>query len=760
MSGAVVMRPKRYMFIPPQMVKASEDYYEKIAKEESEDGISTGQRCFTRLALQRTHEPLTLEETPEHPIGTRPGAFYIPFMPRPSPREVHNASTKELLLRSDFMTSCTDGDAHGCFEGMARADDFFQKIFSIVPIKEPSRSNSMIACVHDPLVVNGSCWDIGDKRVHCGDFDPAMFSSSFARNPDTVVHEIGHAVTYYSSNFDYKYQSGAIDESLADIFAIMEKHYRTKKRAGDPDISWNIGEGLMARAREGNSLRSLSNPGFGFRGHPALGDDVQVGLMSEYHGDEDPADESHDFGGVHKYSGIANHAFYLAATQDGRHSWERMGKIWYHALTHSQHDIDFAGFAGKTIEAARELRFGDAITQIVAKSWTDVGVYWTGEKMDEKTKEKPKETPTSLVDRFRWDLPIPVAPGAGSSIVGDTLPGSDFRDSPKEVWNAITGEKLCWNEHLVSSDVEANQCYQIMIRVDRFFQEVFHITPINDPQSENLMKVYIHDPRFFDNSGWISVGKTVHCGDFDPSLFSSSFPANADIIFREFSHAVIYYLSNLDYRGQSGAICESLSDVFTIMAKHYRTKTNARAPDASWTIGEGLIAHAREGNSLRSMSHPGSAFRGHPLIGDDDQVGHMSDYHEEPMSYDFGGVHKYSGIANRAFYLAATQEGGFSWGKMGRIWYHSLTHSQYNIDFAGFAGKTVETAKELFGKAIAQIVANSWEQVGVRIDIAPPPSATSAPSTLGTPPRASEEGQPPSKRQEMQPGFGSGRGAF
>ena len=53
------------------------------------------------------------------------------------------------------------------------------------------------------------------------------------------------------------------------------------------------------------------------------------------------------------------------------------------------------------------------------------------------------------------------------------------------------------------------------------------------------------------------------------------------------------------------------------------------------------------------MIEPGTAFDD-PLLGKDPQPGHMDDFLR--TSYDNGGVHINSGIANNAFYLAI--EGG------------------------------------------------------------------------------------------------------
>lgn len=37
------------------------------------------------------------------------------------------------------------------------------------------------------------------------------------------------------------------------------------------------------------------------------------------------------------------------------------------------------------------------------------------------------------------------------------------------------------------------------------------------------------------------------------------------------------------------------------------------------------------------------------------------------MFEDMGGVHVYSGIPNKAFYLVATKMGGYTWEKAGQI---------------------------------------------------------------------------------------------
>lgn len=51
--------------------------------------------------------------------------------------------------------------------------------------------------------------------------------------------------------------------------------------------------------------------------------------------------------------------------------------------------------------------------------------------------------------------------------------------------------------------------------------------------------------------------------------------------------------------------------------------------------------------------------------GKDPQAGNMAQY--EQTFEDYGGVHMFSGIPNRAFYLAAVAFGSYAWEKAGQI---------------------------------------------------------------------------------------------
>src|SRR5207249_907924 len=162
---------------------------------------------------------------------------------------------------------------------------------------------------------------------------------------------------------------------------------------------------------------------------------------------------------------------------------------------------------------------------------------------------------------------------------------------------------------------------------------------------------------------------------------------------------------------QSGALNESISDVFGSLVKQYAV--GQTADQADWLIGSGLIANA-PGMALRSMKAPGTAYD-HPLLGKDNQPADMAHY-VNTMT-DNGGVHTNSGIPNHAFYLAAVKIGGKAWEKAGHIWYEALRDPRLmpTAGFRTFARTTLRAAQRLgfdVGSAEYGAVKEAWAEVG------------------------------------------------
>ena len=180
------------------------------------------------------------------------------------------------------------------------------------------------------------------------------------------------------------------------------------------------------------------------------------------------------------------------------------------------------------------------------------------------------------------------------------------------------------------------------------------------------------------------------------------------------THGVTQYEAKLVYRNQSGALNESFSDVFGSLVKQ-RT-LNQTATEADWLIGAGLFTPNVDGQGLRSMKAPGTAYND-PVLGRDPQPAHLNDFVN--TTSDNRGVHINSGIPNHAFYVAATEIGGNAWEKAGQIWYIALRDKlQAESNFQVAANLTFQTAGELFGVGSSeqQAVRGGWGVVGINVE--------------------------------------------
>ena len=116
--------------------------------------------------------------------------------------------------------------------------------------------------------------------------------AGYALADDVVGHELTHGVTQYTSGLFYYYQSGAINESLSDLWG--EFVDLSNGRGNDAaNVRWLIGEDIAGLG----AIRSLIDPPA--YGHP---DRMRSPLYSL---------SSFDSGGVHSNSGVNNKAAYL-----------------------------------------------------------------------------------------------------------------------------------------------------------------------------------------------------------------------------------------------------------------------------------------------------------------------------------------------------------------------------------------------------------------------------------------------------------------
>ncbi|NVJ21669.1 MULTISPECIES: M4 family metallopeptidase [Myxococcus] len=257
-------------------------------------------------------------------------------------------------------------------------------------------------------------------------------------------------------------------------------------------------------------------------------------------------------------------------------------------------------------------------------------------------------------------------------------------------------------------DLAADEAFDGLGATYDFFWEVLGRNSIDGDGMP--LQAYVHYGRGYDNAFW--DGRRMVFGDGDGELFNR-FTIALDVIAHELSHGVTEDEGPLWYFQQAGALNESMSDVFGSLVK--QRLLGHTADQADWLIGAGLLADGVEGQALRSMKEPGTAFDD-DVLGKDPQPGHMRDY--VTTWEDNGGVHINSGIPNRAFYGAATRLGGNAWERAGRIWYEAVRDPRITPDthFSDFARITVMSATRLYGTGEeVAAVKEAWEEVGIRV---------------------------------------------
>lgn len=172
---------------------------------------------------------------------------------------------------------------------------------------------------------------------------------------DVAGHELSHGVIQETANLAYQYESGAINESYADIFGAMIDRE-----------NWKIGEDIVLDSvYPSGALRNMQNPHNG-------GSSLNDRGYQPRHMDEQYVGEQ-DNGGVHINSGIPNYAYYLFANEVSKDTAE---KVFYRTLTHYlTRSSGFATLRLSVQQAADDL-YGDNehITDAIGMAFDSVGI--------------------------------------------------------------------------------------------------------------------------------------------------------------------------------------------------------------------------------------------------------------------------------------------------------------------------------------------------------------------------------------------------
>jgi Zn-dependent metalloprotease len=297
-----------------------------------------------------------------HPAATLP--------PPQEKRSIYDADhTQDLpgnLARSEGQAAVSDNAVNQAYDGLGDTFNFYLNVYDRNSIDNAGMP--LVASVHFSKKYDNAFWN-GQQMVF-GDGDGIIFTG-FTGATDVIGHELTHGVTGSEANLTYQGQSGALNESISDVFGVMVKQYKLGQTSSQAD--WLIGAGILAKGIKGVALRSMKAPGTAYD-DPKLGKDPQPADMAHY------VRTAEDNGGVHINSGIPNHAFYLMATAIGGHSWEKAGQIWYDTLTdhNLKANASFATFANTTIQHAGARHGANSAEQKALRdAWSKVGVIKT-----------------------------------------------------------------------------------------------------------------------------------------------------------------------------------------------------------------------------------------------------------------------------------------------------------------------------------------------------------------------------------------------
>ena len=271
------------------------------------------------------------------------------------------ASLPGYLVRKEGQTPTSDPTVNEVYDGANAVFGLFAKNYSRNSID--GKGLDLIQTVHHRRNYNNAFWN--GKQMVYGDGDGNIFRK--LTELTVIGHEFSHGVVQYSGGLIYRDQSGALNESFADVFGSLVKQYLLNQDV--QNASWLIGEDIFAKGINGDALRSMKAPGLAYD-DSILGKDPQPFHMDHY------VITSSDNGGVHINSGIPNHAFYLLAQYLGGHAWTKAGQIWYDTMQDINNPTaTFQEWAEKTVEMAiRRYKSGSIEVTMTRRAWKLVGI--------------------------------------------------------------------------------------------------------------------------------------------------------------------------------------------------------------------------------------------------------------------------------------------------------------------------------------------------------------------------------------------------
>ena len=265
------------------------------------------------------------------------GFYAIEFWLTGLYRETYDAdwgtSLPGKLVRKEGQGPVDDRDTNRAHDYAGLVYDYYETTHD--RLSYDGLGGMLRSTVHYGIDYNNAFWN-GEQMTY-GDGMVAL---------DVVAHELTHGVIETTANLKYEFQSGAMNESFADIFGVMV----------DRD-DWLMGEDLAPDVLGGReAIRDMADPER--FGHPSHTDDWVT--------------TCNDNRGVHTNSGIFNKAYYNIATSLDKGRAER---IFYRALvTYLHASSSLRDGRAAAIQAAVDLYGDGQEKQAVEEGFDAVGI--------------------------------------------------------------------------------------------------------------------------------------------------------------------------------------------------------------------------------------------------------------------------------------------------------------------------------------------------------------------------------------------------
>lgn len=210
------------------------------------------------------------------------------------------------------------------------------------------------------LSPSNACYDPNLKKFYLGDGDGTEFGS-FASDPETLGHEFTHAVIDSESQLEYCYQSGAINEGLADFFGEAVEAY-----ANNGQADWKKMALVTTPETPGDAYLDYKNP----QAYKNSRGEIFPGHMDEiYKG-------NNDLMGVHLNGAILTKAFSLMSDGGSYHNVnvnaigiDKVATVMYKVITeYLTAFTNFSELAEASVDAAGKIYGENSTEQNAIKS--------------------------------------------------------------------------------------------------------------------------------------------------------------------------------------------------------------------------------------------------------------------------------------------------------------------------------------------------------------------------------------------------------